>query len=181
MRIKKVNIDLSHNRGMRMAPTSISIVQSRPDLQWLLRTCRATSRPIGTLAIRRIHQIALTAFAMRIMPRHSTLKTTTTIQFLNRKRCHCLRVEKCKPRLSHDGYDGDGLGGCRGCWWWSGGGSSVACDDEVEEMKMKVVVMMMTRGCWWCDGVDRDDGDSVDMVTGERRRRGRGGSGDRRL
>ncbi|GJR42089.1 hypothetical protein Tco_1310192 [Tanacetum coccineum] len=85
------------------------------------------------------------------------------------------------PRLSHDGCDGDGLGGCRGCWRWSGGGSSVACDDEVEEMKMKVVVMMMTRGCWWCDGVDRDDGDGVDMVAGERRRRGRGGSGDRRL
>ncbi|GJX98555.1 putative ribonuclease H-like domain-containing protein [Tanacetum coccineum] len=60
-------------------------------------------------------------------------------------------------------------------------GSSVACDDEVEEMKMKVVVMMMTRGCWWYDGVDRDDGDGVDMVAGERRRRGRGGSGDQRL
>ncbi|GKC43810.1 hypothetical protein Tco_1061532 [Tanacetum coccineum] len=85
------------------------------------------------------------------------------------------------PRLSHNGCDGDGLGGCHGCWRWSGGGSSVACDDEVEEMKMKVVVMMMTRGCWWYDGVDRDDGDGVDMVVGERRRRGRGGSGDRRL
>ncbi|GJV44622.1 hypothetical protein Tco_1429158 [Tanacetum coccineum] len=84
-------------------------------------------------------------------------------------------------RLSHDGCDGDGLGGCRGCWRWSGGRSSVACDDEVEEMKMKVVVMMMTRGCWWCDGVDRDDGDGVDMVAGERQRRGCGGSGDRRL
>ncbi|GJV51850.1 hypothetical protein Tco_1447591 [Tanacetum coccineum] len=85
------------------------------------------------------------------------------------------------PRLSHNGCDGDGLGGCHGCWRWSGGGSSVACDDEVEEMKMKVVVMMMTRGCWWYDGVDRDDGDGVDMVAGERRRRGRGGSGDQRL
>ncbi|GJW02638.1 hypothetical protein Tco_1561494 [Tanacetum coccineum] len=84
-------------------------------------------------------------------------------------------------RLSHDDCDGDGLGGCRGCWRWSGGGSSVACDDEVEEMKMKVLVIMMTRGCWWCDGVDQDDGDSVDMVAGERRRRGRGGSGDRKL
>ncbi|GJW08360.1 hypothetical protein Tco_1570783 [Tanacetum coccineum] len=85
------------------------------------------------------------------------------------------------PRLSHDGCDGDGIGGCRGCWRWSDGGSSVACDDEVEEMKMKVVVMIMIRGCWWCDGVDRDDRDGVDMVPSEQRWRGRGGSGDRRL
>ncbi|GJQ90544.1 hypothetical protein Tco_0001683 [Tanacetum coccineum] len=75
------------------------------------------------------------------------------------------RLTGVSPRLSHDGCDGDGLGGCRGCWRWSSGGSSVACDDEVEEMKMKVVVMMMTRGCWWYDGVDRDDGDGVDTVA----------------